>query len=132
MSLRGRQRPEVQLDLTALIDVVFILVIFVVLAASFERIRELTVDLPEAQGSRAAAADALRIVVPVQGDLTVGGRAVAEADLKEALQSSRGHDRPVQLFVAAGARVDRAVRVLDAVRAAGFSTVGVVTREPAE
>lgn len=130
MQIRGRRREEVGLDLTALIDVVFILVIFVVLAASFERLRELDVELPEADGAAPAPAGALVIVVFAQGGLTVDGREVAVEDLDAALAEAPDRSRPVQVQADASARVDVAVKVLDAVRKAGFETAGIATRAP--
>lgn len=130
MALVGRRRPEVHLDLTALIDVVFILVIFVVLAASFQRVQALSVQLPEAEGGTRADAQGLTVVVPKTGPLFIDGQSVEPERLVQVMLRSGGADRPVLLQIDADAAVQRAVGVLGTLRAAGYSRVGIATREP--
>ncbi len=129
MGIVGRKREPVQLDLTALIDVVFILVIFVVLAASFQRMRELSVTLPQAAEGAVADASALTVQVPVSGPLQLVGQSVTEQQLPQALEAQRGAERGVLLQLDAEASVQRAVRILTLVRGAGIERVSIATQE---
>lgn len=129
MGFVGRKREPVQLDLTALIDVVFILVIFVVLAASFQRMRELSVTLPQAADGAVADTTSVTVEVPVEGPLLVAGRRVSEQALAEVLQAQGGAERGVLLQLDAEASVQRAVRILTMVRSAGIERVSIATQE---
>ena len=76
MNFRQLRRPEVSINLTPLIDVVFLLLIFFMVSASFSELTQLVVDLPEAQGDPANTDNALLLVVDVQGDMTLDGEPV--------------------------------------------------------
>ena len=52
MNFRQLRRPEVSINLTPLIDVVFLLLIFFMVSTSFSELTQLVVDLPEAEGAR--------------------------------------------------------------------------------
>ena len=76
MNFRQLRRPEVSINLTPLIDVVFLLLIFFMVSASFSELTQLVVDLPEAEGDPANTDNALLLVVDVQGDMTLDGEPV--------------------------------------------------------
>jgi biopolymer transport protein ExbD len=63
------------LPLTALIDVLFLLIVFLVLGAHFDEVE--TVRLPEARGGPPSAAPALRLVLRPDGALWLEGRPLA-------------------------------------------------------
>ena len=76
MKFRKLRRPEVSINLTPLIDVVFLLLIFFMVSASFSELTQLVVDLPEAEGGPASADTALLLVVDEAGNMTLDGEPV--------------------------------------------------------
>ena len=76
MNFRQLRRPEVSINLTPLIDVVFLLLIFFMVSTSFSELTQLVVDLPEAEGAPASTDNALLLVVDVQGNMTLDGEPV--------------------------------------------------------
>ena len=76
MNFRQLRRPEVSINLTPLIDVVFLLLIFFMVSTSFSELTQLVVDLPEAEGSPATSAEALILTVDVAGNMTLSGESV--------------------------------------------------------
>ncbi len=76
MNFRQLRRPEVSINLTPLIDVVFLLLIFFMVSTSFTELTQLVVDLPEAEGAPASADTALLLVVDVAGNMTLDGEPV--------------------------------------------------------
>jgi biopolymer transport protein ExbD len=122
-------RPEPKINVSALLDVVFILLIFVVLAANFDRIREMNVLLPGAESSSPAQAEALILTVPHDGPLLLAGEVVTLENLRARLLELRP-DYEVLLLVGDG-RVDlaMAVRIFDEASAAGFESVSIATEE---
>ena len=73
MTSRQARRPEVSINLTPLIDAVFLLLIFFMLSTSFTDLTQLTVYLPKVRG--ASASDEVGLVVDIDsaGVITVGG-----------------------------------------------------------
>ena len=101
MKFRKLRRPEVSINLTPLIDVVFLLLIFFMVSASFSELTQLVVDLPEAEGGPASADTALLLVVDEAGNMTLDGAPVPNdaRGLSEALRQrlSGNIDIPVTL-----------------------------------
>ncbi len=76
MKFRQLRRPEVSINLTPLIDVVFLLLIFFMVSTSFSELTQLVVDLPEAEGAPASADTAVLLVVDEAGNMTLDGEPV--------------------------------------------------------
>ena len=76
MNFRQLRRPEVSINLTPLIDVVFLLLIFFMVSTSFSELTQLVVDLPEAEGAPASGDSTVLLIVDVQGNMTLDGEPV--------------------------------------------------------
>ena len=101
MNFRQLRRPEVSINLTPLIDVVFLLLIFFMISASFSEMTQLVVELPEAEGVAEATDTALMLSIDATGSMTLNGEPVSSDPqrLSEAIrQHIRGNtDIPVTL-----------------------------------
>lgn len=115
-----RRRPS----LTPMIDVVFLLVVFFMLAARFG----LDAALPlAAAGGAADYTGPPRLVEVTPASLRLNGTPVAEADLAAALAPLM--DAPADLIVLRpdeGADTERIVAVIEILRAAGLATLALV------
>lgn len=121
-----RRKPTIQLS--ALIDVVFILMIFVILGANFERLRGMEVDVPRTDTSEAATLGVV-VEIPAEGPVRVEGQPVSDLDtLTERLRARRTEARTVTLRADQTVPLQRAMDVFDAARAAGFEGIDLVTR----
>ncbi len=130
MRIPARSRPPPTLNLSPLIDVIFILLIFVILVARFVDQERLDVTLPSAAAGRPAEVDALQITISKEGELFVEGTLVERADLADRLETDRNRfDRAVVMADQDGA-VQDAVFVLSTAKLAGFQGVGLATRPP--
>ena len=72
MTFRQARRPEVSINLTPLIDAVFLLIFFMV-STSFTDLTQLTVYLPKVRGASASDEVGLVLVIDSAGVITVGG-----------------------------------------------------------
>ena len=113
-------RPEVRIGLTPLIDVVFILLIFVILAANFDRIKGLKVALPKASTKQVAPTKTLQITITEAGKLYLGEKAIQETQLLPQLRILRKKHKTLLLKAASKVALQRAVLVLDTASNAGF------------
>ncbi len=132
MQFDSFQRETPTINVSALIDVVFILLIFVVLAANFDRIREMNVTLPTAHETSQPADQSAVLTLPVDEPMKLDGNEVSEEDLPAQLEIRA---REVDTLVIVGdGRVDlnRTVQLFDRAAAAGFESVSIATREAAQ
>ena len=130
MKLKRRQRALPQLNLSPLIDVIFILLIFVVLVARFVDEERMDVTLPSAAAGRPAEIDALMLTVTASGQVFVEEREVSELELEEALDEGVRRYRRAVLVADQDTQLQVAVDVLSAAKLAGFEAVAVATRPP--
>ncbi len=136
MKFGPRRRPEASIELTPLIDVVFLLLIFFMVSTSFVREARIAVDLPEAAGDAPDAEAGLALSIDAAGGYAVNGRALADgevATLVGALRPLAGPDGRSHLLIAADASATHraVVRAMDAARRAGIARIDIATREPA-
>ncbi len=120
-----RERP--QINLSALIDIVFILVIFVVLAANFQRIQGIEVDLPNAAPTDETPAEPVTVTIDAEGTVRVGAEIVAMDALQAKLQVQRTKKETIVIRAAATVDFEVAVQTLSAARRAGFEGVSIAT-----
>ena len=117
MTFRQARRPEVSINLTPLIDAVFLLLIFFMVSTSFTDLTQLTVYLPKVRG--ASASDEVGLVVDIDsaGVITVGGDPVpndAEGLYRVLEAAANGNfDVPVPLSADAMTPNQYVVTVLD-------------------
>tara|TARA_Y100001934_G_C12283917_1_gene741370 strand:+ start:879 stop:1286 length:408 start_codon:yes stop_codon:yes gene_type:complete len=128
MEFETRRRVTPNINLSALIDVAFILVIFIVLIANFNEMAELDVVLPEANVEGEVDPKALMIVLPAQGDVEIQGQAIAFEDVRAELAKLQGRFDKVLLMADQEASVQRAVKILEDAQTLGFKSVGIATK----
>lgn len=133
LEFKPRWRDTDEPDLTPLIDMVFILLIFFILAASFA-VRGLDLDLPSAQSSQALSGRVVELRLAADASFTCDGVPVAREDLRMKIQELvRGfRDRPGQLVLKAAptAPVEALIFVVDEVRLQGGERLLIATSQP--
>ena len=130
MKLRQKQRSDYLVDITPLVDVVFLMLIFFMVSTSFNAASSLKLELPSSQAT-AEQKDAKQVTVSIkaEGQLYVQDEAVADRDLrKRILNISHGDpNMRVVLRADADARHKRVVFVLDTLRGLDMVKVGIAT-----
>ncbi len=109
------------IGLTPLIDVVFILLVFFMLASSFLDWRSIALDLPGDGGEPSADTAPLVIRIADDGALSVDGEALELSELERRLTTLLDEDpmRAVIIRAADQVPLQRIVRVVDRLSAAG-------------
>ena len=129
MKLVTAEASRVEVQLTPLIDMVFILLVFIVLVASFVRPRGIEVTPPEASSAQLTDAQAAVISISEDGAIREGEARIADADLRATLEKLKS-EHPSLLIRADGAvALERAIKVLDAARLVGFEAISMATRQ---
>ncbi|TFH85129.1 biopolymer transporter ExbD [Billgrantia azerbaijanica] len=127
-----RRRDPVEVNLTPLIDVVFLLLIFFMVSTTFETRQALELTLPQSETGAALDAAPVTLVVTAAGGYRLAGRELDAAALAEALADEAAAAREHGLVVEADARAAHAdvVRALDRAGALGIRRVRIATRHP--
>lgn len=130
MQFEGRRRTSHIPNLTPLIDIVFLLLVFFMLTSHFVREDAIDIDLPVADSGEAIEEDEqLEVVIDGQGRILIHDHFVEPESLEDTLrQALSGKDeKVVRVRGDRAAALGRAVIVLDASRKAGAQAVDIVT-----
>ena len=136
MKFRRNRPADVDVNLTPLIDVVFLLLIFFMVTTTFTKETHLAVELPEADGIAAEVpVEILEVIVNESGNYSVNGLALinSQADtLRRALLKAAGDDRVLPFVVTADANTPHqsVVTVMDVAGKLGFSSLSITTQKP--
>lgn len=130
MKLQRPKPPPITLNLSPLIDVIFILLIFVVLVARFVDQERLDVSLPSADAGRPAEIDALQVTLTAEGGVFFAGQSIADDDLLDRLRTERETFHRAVLVADHTVPLQRAVDVISTAKLAGFEAVAVATQPP--
>ncbi|MGF1615957.1 MAG: ExbD/TolR family protein [Gammaproteobacteria bacterium] len=130
-----RQEQRIELNITPLIDVVFLLLIFFMVSTTFERDSELQIELPEATAQPKEVKDhAIAVTIDASGQYQVEGRSLVNRQretLKQAIARAReGRSGASSLLVSADASAPHqaVVNVMDAARQLGIDRLSFATR----
>ncbi|MCE9663807.1 biopolymer transporter ExbD [Halomonas sp. M5N1S17] len=132
MRFARRRRDPVEVNLTPLIDVVFLLLIFFMVSTTFETRQALELELPESVAGVDLELSPVTLVVTEQGRYRLGERELSAAELSGALGAEAEQARMHGLVLEADARAMHAdvVRALDQAGTLGIRQVRIATREP--
>jgi len=134
MNLRKFRRESPAIDLTPLIDVVFMLLIFFMVSTTFKDQSLIRIDLPKAsQQEEEKKQEAIDLSIDAQGNFFVNGKQIVNNQidtLKKALQIAIGErDHPPMTISADGKTPHQAVvTAMDAARQAGLVHLSIATR----
>lgn len=132
MKFARRPRQEVEISLTPLIDVVFLLLIFFMVSTTFIDAAELAIDLPEAsEGEASIPRQQIEVVVDASGGMAVNGIPLRGPEaLPAAISQASGGDASLPFVIVADAATPHqaVVTVMDAAAQLGFARLGIRTR----
>jgi biopolymer transport protein ExbD len=136
LKFRRQRREEVGVNLTPLIDVVFLLLIFFMVSTTFTRETQLNIDLPEATGKLAEAVERqIEILISEDGSYRVNGQPLVDSrmrTLQAAIYKISSGDTTLPLIISADAQAahQSVVRAMDAAGQMGFVHLSITTRQP--
>ena len=138
MNFRSERRDEVELNITPLIDVVFLLLIFFMVSTTFQRETELSVQLPEAAAPESPAQEEIiEIVINRRGEYFLNGRELVNnklVTLRAALARLSSGRKDTPLVIRADARTPHqaVVTAMDAARQLGLLRLSIATAQSSE
>lgn len=137
MNFRRTRREEVNVNLTPLIDVVFLLLIFFMVSTTFTRETQLKLDLPESASGEPIEnrnQEQIEVLISAAGEVMINGKALITPGLdtlQAALQRESGGDKGLPVVITADAKTPHqsVITVMDAAGQQGFSRLRLTTNE---
>lgn len=125
--MRGsRRRNQPDVELTPLIDVLFILIIFFVLTTSFIK-SQVEIELPEGEGEPYSGQSAV-ISVTREGLYSIHGEKATREEILEFAAKADREDRNIIIIGDRSANYGSVASLLDYLRSRGISTVGLALK----
>lgn len=117
--------------MSALIDVVFLLLIFFAVSTTFLENSGLDLELPSAETSSTPTEHDVTVWIGAEGELRFGGRDLPLVELEQGLRSAlEGADRKFVVIMAdRNARLEHVVAVMDLARKAGAEGLTIGSEE---
>ena len=140
MNLQTNSKEEPEINLTSLIDVVLLLLVFFMVSTSFVREVDINLRLPQAQTEASIVVPALNILeiaVTEGGSYLVNGILLADnqrGTLSSFIEGLMGDNREQPVFIRADAQATHqaVVTVMDVVGQLGFVEISIATVSPPE
>lgn len=133
--MRNSEPPEAEavIDMTPMIDMVFILLIFFMVTASFVKDMKLELERPKASSAVTASSKAIRLFIDRSGDTYLNGEPIRlwliQSKLRDLLNNASS--KVVLVVTDEGVPAGRLVEVVDQARLAGAESVGIATKKEA-
>lgn len=134
MRFARRVRQEVDINLTPLIDVVFLLLIFFMVSTTFTKESHLSIDLPEASPQASKMSEAqIELTVTREGDYAINGVSLVNRDpdtLRKAIEKVSAGDNSIPLIITADSATPHqaVVTAMDVSGQLGFSHLSITTK----
>lgn len=130
---RSRRREDPSLDMTPLIDVVFLLLIFFLITTTFVRNdnRQLPLNLPSAAaGQEVVEGEKLILYITEDGGLQINDEIVRPEEVPERLEAlyKENPDTPLSLKADRATRYEQVTRILGTARKVGFQKLNLVVK----
>jgi len=139
MNFRGlRSRDDPEINFIPLIDVLLVILIFLMVTTTYQRVAELQITLPEADAEQVRERPReVNVGIDAQGRYAVGKTVVTYsgvAALAEALKAAAGDAKDPVVIISADANATHqaVIHVMEAARLAGFIHITFATQSAAK
>lgn len=126
---------EAGIDMSPMIDMVFILLIFFIVTTTFVEETGVEVDKPQAASSVHLEKNSILLALTASGDVVYGGKNIGvqgvQAVVRRMLQKDKGDELPVIVQADTAAASGLLVRVVDEAKLGGAKKVSVATSRTA-
>ena len=139
MQLKPQDNQEPEINITSLIDVVFLLLIFFMVSTTFERQAALRIDLPEAsvEAVQQEEVKRLELIIDMEGRMYLNDRQLVDSDpatIEAALIEAAGDVRDIPIMLRADSMTPHhfVVSAMDVTGQLGFTRLSIATQHVPE
>ena len=132
MARRQAHREDDGINITPMLDIVFIMLIFFIVTASFARETGVAIDRPTAAEATALRHAAIVIGIRPNDEIWMAGQRVEPGELRHMTERARAENPEGNVVIVAdkGARVGTVTQVMDQLRLAGVEDVAIAATPP--
>jgi len=125
--LPKKNNKSVEINVTSMVDIILILLIFFVMSSTFNRETGVEVTKPQAQSASALEKENILIAITREGNIHLNDRQVDATSLKDILSQTmlRNPEKEAVIIADKGAQTGVLVQVMDACNLAGVKKVSI-------
>lgn len=131
---RGQHHEELEMNLVPLIDVLLVIIIFLIVSATFSRTSELQINLPTAEANSPQEKPlVVNVDIDASGRYLINGNEVADVSVEsigQALKKAGGEGKEPTIIINADAKAEHqnVINVMEASRIVGYSHITFATQ----
>jgi biopolymer transport protein ExbD len=131
---RGKRHEDLEMNLVPLIDVLLVIIIFLVVSATFSRTSELQINLPTAEANAPQEKPlTIEVGVDANGKYTINNKGLADTSvtgISAALQAAANGGKEPTVIINADAKTTHqsVIDVMEASRTAGYTHITFATQ----
>ncbi|NOX09672.1 MAG: biopolymer transporter ExbD [Gammaproteobacteria bacterium] len=129
MDFEGRARIHSHLDIAPLIDIVFLLLVFFMLTSTFMVPEAIELELPESKSATVTDSTPVIVLLDKTGQIALNDEVIKLEQLQQAIKPLISQDSASAITLKSDAHteVQLLLKVMDEIRAAGGTNVGLAT-----
>ena len=134
MQLLNKKRRRVTINITSLIDVVLLLLIFFMVSTNFIEQPGMKLDLPDSETASSSAGNDLEVIVQSDGDIFLNGNAITIEELRLQFKQIAVESAEQSLLLKADKSVTHGtvMEVMDIARVNGIQTIIIASTKKSE
>jgi len=134
---RGKRHEDLEINLVPLIDVLLVIIIFLIVSATFARTNELQINLPTAEANVPQEKPLMiEVAVDASGQYVINGKRLTDSTVGaigaalQAAVANSSHDKEPTIVINADANTTHqsVVNVMEASRVAGYTHITFATQ----
>lgn len=129
MRYKRKKHINSNIDMTSLLDIIFLVLIFFIIAASFDINRSLTLDIPESFISQSdISQDKIVIEIDSNSNIVVNGEASSLETLASSIRTIDNYQNSsIYLFGDKKTNYEKIISILDILKMLGLNQISLVT-----
>lgn len=133
MKFREKKETAQSIDISPLIDMVFILLIFFMVSTTFQRDFKIDLDRPGASSAQSSSSKAVRVYIDRGGDIYLNNEPVRLWVLQSRIREIMKLGITKSILVVTDRKIasERLIEVIDQCRLGGAKDIGVATEKEA-
>ena len=132
MARRHAQQDEAEINITPMLDIVFIMLIFFIVTASFTKETGTSISRPEAEQAEALSSGTILIGIRPNNDIWMSKRHIELREVRQMVERARAENPEGSVVIVAdkGSRIGTLAQVMDQVKMAGVQGVSISAEKP--
>jgi biopolymer transport protein ExbD len=132
MTRRHAQFEESEINITPMLDIVFIMLIFFIVTASFIKETGTAIARPMAEQAVALQSGTILIGIRPADDIWIAGRQIELREVRQVVERAKSENPEGNVVIVAdkGSKIGTLTQVMDQVRLAGAEGVSIAAERP--